>query len=91
MVGGERQGGAPGHSWPDVISPKLVIECKYRKALPKWLKDALRQAKVAPYTWGNRGKFPAVAIKEKGMRGFIVLMHSEDWKDWFGDLTLENQ
>lgn len=90
-VGGKRQGGAPGHAWPDVISAQLVIECKYRKLLPKWLKKALRQAKVAAHTWGNKGKFPAVAIKEKGMHGFIVLMHSDDWAQWFGEVTLKEE
>jgi hypothetical protein len=37
-LGGERTGHLGG---ADVVTGWLSVECKHRKTLPKWLKDAL--------------------------------------------------
>ncbi|GAP05176.1 hypothetical protein ATHL_00006 [Anaerolinea thermolimosa] len=39
-----RRLGATGGATPDVITDRLAVEVKQRKALPEWLKDALAQA-----------------------------------------------
>jgi hypothetical protein len=41
-VSGRARGDAP-----DVIHPRLSIECKHRQTLPVWLVDAMRQAIAA--------------------------------------------
>jgi len=62
-------------SLPDVQHPLLCIECKYRKKISSFLKDGLTQAqKYAPR------KIPVLVVKEKGMRGALVVMKIEDFK-----------
>jgi hypothetical protein len=47
----------------DIDHPWLSPEVKYRKKLPEWMKDALRQAKASAR--GNQT--PIVIMCEKGM------------------------
>ena len=56
-VSGRQRGYAAdiSHYW-------LGIECKYRKQLPEWLKDAMRQARASC----NQHQMPIVIIGEKG-------------------------
>ena len=81
-IGGQRnkRGGDFSQSLPDVESEALVIECKYRKSLPQWLKDALAQAK----RYAHDERFPAVVLKERYQHGAIVVMSLDDFVDWFG-------
>ena len=59
-------------SAPDVDHPQFSIECKYRKKLPAWLKDAVKQAEgYAPE------KLPIVVLKERNQRSEFVLMTME--------------
>jgi len=70
----------------DVVSDKLVVECK-RRELPAWLHDAVNQAKRNARMHTER--LPAVALKHPGMHGYLMVMHSKDWHDWFGDLVCQ--
>lgn len=77
-LGGER-------SWKDledVSHEWLSVECKYRKSLPAWICDAMRQAAVnAP-----DGKLPLVVLCEKGQprESALVMITLHDFRDWFG-------
>jgi hypothetical protein len=68
---------------PDFETSFVIGEVKSRKALPKWLTGAVAQ--VRGYNvLGN--KLPVLCIKERGMRGFLIVIHSSDFQDYFGDL-----
>lgn len=66
---------------PDVTSNYLSIECKYRKQIPLWIKDAMDQA-VKSNTRGqdNKTKVPVVFLREKRMplKDTLVMMRLED-------------
>lgn len=54
--------------------PAIVVECKYRKRLPKLLADGLAQAAgYAP------GKAPVLVIKERGQAGALVVLRLADF------------
>ena len=66
-------------SMPDVEHPLLSIECKYRKKISGFLKDGLRQAE------GYRpDKIPVLILKEKHMKGELVVIRLSDFKKLFG-------
>ncbi len=67
-----------GRPQADVESPDLVAECKYRKALPGWLKEALAQARSQA-----KGRLPIVVLKERYSREAIVLMALSDFEKRF--------
>lgn len=75
-----------GRGAPDFETETVVGEVKSRQSLPKWLKDAVAQAwcYVLPFD----GKMPVVCLKERGTRGFLVVIHSDDFMDWYGELPL---
>lgn len=65
-VTGRQRGSAPdiAHNW-------LAIECKYKQTLPKWLHDAMSQAKASAV--GHQ--MPVVIVGEKGQetgRAWII-------------------
>tara|TARA_R110002020_G_scaffold59800_2_gene162763 strand:- start:701 stop:1024 length:324 start_codon:yes stop_codon:yes gene_type:complete len=68
-------------SAPDVSSDMFSIECKYRKEIPNWIKDAMDQA-VKSNTRGqdNKTKVPVVFLREKRMplKDTLVMMRLED-------------
>ena len=67
---------------PDVAHPWLSIECKHRKRLPEWLKDAMSQAGAA----ATSSQLPIVVLHELGERhgSNLVLLRLGDFEDWFG-------
>ncbi|MCL4533913.1 MAG: hypothetical protein M1370_01970 [Bacteroidetes bacterium] len=67
---------------PDVAHEWLSIEAKERKALPAWLKDAVRQAVAA----STPAMLPVVVLHELGARhkDDLVLMALDDFECWFG-------
>lgn len=70
-------------SWKDLAdahTEKYCIECKYRSALPKWLKGAYEQAE------GNakEGQVPVVVLKEKHQRGEFILLDLDDFLELTG-------
>lgn len=67
----------------DVETSSVIVEVKSREELPKWLKDAVAQAR----SYNKDGsKLPIVCLKEKGKQGFLVVIYSYDFRQWFGDL-----
>lgn len=68
-------------SRPDVEHPLLSIECKYRRKISCFLKDGIAQArKYAPE------KIPVLVLKERNMRGELVVIRLADFQDLFGDI-----
>ena len=64
LIGGERipvSGRQRGYA-ADIAHPWLGVECKYRRKLPEWMTDAMRQAKASC----NKHQMPIVIIGEKG-------------------------
>jgi len=63
-------------SAPDVSSDMFSIECKYRKEIPLWIKDAMAQAIAS----SEDGKVPVVFLKEKQkkLEDTLVIMRLED-------------
>lgn len=57
----------------DSLHPKLYIECKVRSKIALWqlFVDTEKKAKV-------EGKVPVVAIKQKGEKGYLLVMRPED-------------
>lgn len=57
----------------DSLHPKLYIECKVRNKIALWqlFTDTEKKAKV-------EGKVPVVAIKQKGEKGYLLVMRPED-------------
>ncbi len=65
-------------SAPDVTSDQLSIECKYKKAIPNWIKDAMAQAVAS----ARDGKTPVVFIKEKGasLDETLIIFRAKDFR-----------
>lgn len=57
----------------DTLHPKLYVECKVRSKISLWqlFVDTEKKAKV-------EGKVPLVAIKQKGEKGYLLVMRPED-------------
>lgn len=75
-----------GRGVPDFETDFVIGEVKSRKALPKWLTEAVAQARR--YAQPFDDKLPVLCLKAKGMRGFLVVIHSDDFTDWYGELPL---
>ena len=59
---------------------------KYRKTLPRLLRLGLEQAKQY-----DDKKLPLLVVKERYLRGAIVVLHLADFADLLGPLTEEIQ
>lgn len=57
----------------DSLHPKLYIECKLRNRISLWqlFTDTEKKAKV-------ENKIPVVAIKQKGEKGYLLVVRPED-------------
>jgi len=77
-IGGRRTS-RPYADLPDVEGDWLVVECKHRKTLPQWLKDALAQAK----RHAGPSQLPIVVLHERYKRDGMVLVSYQDFLDWF--------
>ena len=62
-------------SAPDVTSDYLSIECKYRKSIPGWIKEAMEQAVAS----SRDGKTPVVFIKENESEIMEQVIGFEIW------------
>ena len=64
---------------PDVTSEYLSIECKYRKQIPLWIKDAMSQAIAS----SRDGQTPVVFLKEKGSSfgDTLIIFRAKDFMD----------
>lgn len=85
LFGGKRnisRGSNFSQSEPDVIdSGDFIVECKYRKTLPKFATAVLAQA--ASY---DKKKTPVGYLKERGKHRGIVFMYDDDFEEWFGSI-----
>lgn len=62
-------------SAPDIEHPLLSVECKHRQKISGFLKDGLKQAeRYYPE------KIPVLVLKEKHMRGELVVIRLSDFK-----------
>lgn len=68
----------------DSLHPKLYIECKVRNKIALWqlFTDTEKKAKV-------EGKVPVVAIKQKGEKGYLLVMRPEDLEK-INDIRVES-
>ena len=85
-LGGQRMSNhALGLKTPDVESPWLSVEVKHRKALPKWIKQAMVQAVTNN---DDESKLPLVVLHEKYQchDDDLVMLRLGDFLDWFGDV-----
>jgi hypothetical protein len=83
-VGGERVSARSlGQACPDVATAWADIECKHRKRLPQWLKDAMTQA----VTNARPGKLPLVVLHERYPRhdDDLVMLRLADFLEYFGE------
>jgi hypothetical protein len=62
----------------DVEHPWLAIDCKWRSTLAtvKWFKKLVKDNDKI---YGKNKKIPILVIKEKGMRGELVVIDIEDF------------
>jgi hypothetical protein len=83
VVGGERVpvSGRQRGSTPDIEHNWLSIECKYRKSVPEWVKDAMRQAVASQQS----RQLPCVIIGEHGQRAedALIVFRLGDARDWW--------
>ena len=82
-IGGERVPitGRQRGDVPDIKHNWLSPEVKYRKAVPEWIKDAMRQAEAA----SNPRQLPVVILVEKGQEvgeAFIMCRLREFRDHW---------
>jgi hypothetical protein len=82
-LGGERVIRERYEEAPDVEHELFGIECKWRRALPLWVRQAFAQADVAALG----GKVPLVVLKERYQRGEYVILRLGDFVDLCGPLT----
>jgi hypothetical protein len=81
-VGGQRLG--PGTDRADVRAQGLCCEVKRRAALPKWLTEAVQQAR----RYAGEYDLPIAVIHQAGERiaNALVVMRLADFQDWHGAL-----
>ena len=80
---GGRRVGPTEYAGADVVvgdPPWLVVECKHRKRLPNWLKDALAQARAT----AGPNQLGIAVLYERGRHDSLVVMSLSDFADWFG-------
>jgi hypothetical protein len=79
---GSRRNPNNGRRQADIDAGPFAVEHKARQSLPKWLSEALRQARE-----GADGRTPIVVLTEvrQGVRARrYVLLALEDWIEWLG-------
>jgi len=83
-LGGQRTSQL-GKSTPDITTSWLVCEVKYRRKLPQWIMQALRQARSV----ASESQLGIVVLQERYARDGLVVCSLRDWVDWFGGLKEE--
>ena len=80
-VSGRQRGAAPDCTSAGGL---LSVEVKDRKALPKWISEAMEQAIAGQ----RENQIPIVVLHERGMRANdnLVMIRLGDWVDLFGNL-----
>jgi hypothetical protein len=88
VLGGKRnsRGADFSKSAAEVEHALFSVECKYRKQLPKLLRQGLEQAQQY-----DRSKPPLLVVKEKGMHGALVVMKLGDFVDIVKPMRCEEE
>lgn len=78
-----RRVGPSGTSTADVVNDWLSVECKDRKVLPEWIKDAMQQSVAA----ATPSQLAIVVLHEAGQRhdNDLVVLRLGDFEQWFGE------
>ena len=82
FFGGERKL-TEGREGPDFVTSLTVGSVKSREQLPKWLTEAIGQ--LQGYAKAEPCKLPVLCLVEKGKRGFLIVIRSGDFEDFFGE------
>jgi hypothetical protein len=85
-IGGERvpiTGRARG-SAPDIAHNLFAVECKQRRRLPEWIRDAMSQARAS----ARRDQLPIAVLHESGRpySSALVVLELADFVDYFGEI-----
>ena len=85
LLGGQRVG-PTGRPAPDVVSDWAAVECKSRKTLPAWLKDAVAQSEAAAISFTSP-RLPVTVLHEVGGRHAddLCVMPMSAFAAWFGE------
>lgn len=76
---GSTRVGPMGTDTNDVHHDIFAIECKYRKSMPNWLFEAMKQADK------KDGRTPVTFLREKGnLNKDVVVMYANDFYEYFG-------
>lgn len=68
-------GSSSRHTGGDLIHPTIYGEAKYMKVFPKKFRNTWEESQKNAK---NEGKIAVLCLKEKNMKGFLVVMHSDD-------------
>ena len=83
---GTQRTGPTGVPTPDCQTDWLVVECKHRKSLPDWLKEALAQAKQH----ATAEQLAIAVLHEERKHDSLVVLSFKDFVAWFGQPPEEN-
>lgn len=80
---GARRASRPWADAPDVEADRLIVECKARRQLPKWLVGALANAE----RHAGPEQLAIAVLHEKGKHSEndLVLLRLGQFIEWFGD------
>lgn len=75
-------GGNGKQTRSDSLHPKLYVECKYsaKSALDSLFQETKEKAI-------KENKIPIICTKKKGTDGFLITIHSSDFKDMITDTS----
>lgn len=78
LDGKKSEGPSSKKETPDVITDDLIVECKHRKKLPRWLISAHKQA--VSYWKPETEKVPVAVLHQKywNHSGDLVLLNISD-------------
>ena len=69
-------GSTSRHTKADCLHPRLFIEVKYRQKM--WIWELWEKTKKLAK---EEKKIPVICLKQKSKKGFLLVIHSEDFKD----------
>lgn len=73
------------HTSSDTLHSRIFAECKYRQRWQVWtLYEAVKKQAI------KEAKIPALFLKEKGRKGYLVCFHSDDWLQLVKEYGLGN-
>ena len=88
FFGGERAL-TEGREGPDFVTSLTVGSVKSREQFPKWLTEAVGQ--LQDYAKAEPGKLPVLCLVEKGKHGFLIVIRSGGFADYFGEDFIDKE